>query len=716
VARAAEVARRRRGDALGLAAVVALVVAAFGHLAVGRLLVRYDIVNYSLPYRVQVTEALRRLHLPEWDPFRFAGAPLLANAQAGVLYPPHWLLLGLKPDRAQDVSLVLHLALAGIGTFLFATRALRCSPAAGAVAGMAFAAGGFVHGNLALVEQVESLAWLPWVLLATDRTLAAGSLRRAARPMAGLAAALGLCALAGHTQYLYMAVAAAGLYALVVARPWVRAVWLLVAVVGGLLVAAAQLLPELQLADRSVRGGGLSLDAAGILSLPPARAMAALVPDYLGGSRLGTSPVMWAWLPWAVLAMAALAFATGRVSRQGAAVAGIAVVAAVLALGQDTPLFRVAHAVLPGFDRFRVPSRWLVLTSLAVALLGAVGLDAVASAARLRRRAAAVVGLVSAGALSMLVVGDGAPRSLSLILGLVAALTVIGSWWGTRWPAARRGLTAAMVAVVAVELLAAGAHTYAHWQRIDPGALTRRSATAEALGEGLDSRVLSIGAEGLFATQAQRRALQPNTHVLDGLRSPDGYDGGLLVSRRWITAMRKLTRHRAFNAELPLRGNIVGALDEDLFVELDVSHVVEHDWPRDVRGVLPEGSRRRGRAGDVNLWSTPRLGPVFLVDHSVPRGLRLERDPDTPERLVVDVPRDAGGERVVVSEAWAPGWSASGDVEVTDHRDFLISFLAPPDGGRVVLRYRTPGLALGAALSIAASVALVVAAMIGRHR
>src|SRR5207302_912784 len=80
-------------------------------------------------------------------------------------------------------------------------------------------------------------------------------------------------------------------------------------------------------------------------------------------------------------------------------------------------------------------------------------------------------------------------------------------------------------------------------------------------------------------------------------------------------------------------------------------------------------------------------------------GPRLHRDLDHPERLVVDVPPAAGGRRVVVSEAWYPGWTVTGARHLGRHRNFLMAFDAPAHGGRVVLTYHAPGLLPGAGLT-----------------
>ena len=78
------------------------------------------------------------------------------------------------------------------------------------------------------------------------------------------------------------------------------------------------------------------------------------------------------------------------------------------------------------------------------------------------------------------------------------------------------------------------------------------------------------------------------------------------------------------------------------------------------------------------MWSTPTYGPVFLEGTGeVPPGLRLVRDPRRPEHLVVVVPPAAAGRRVIVSEAYAPGWSASRHLRLSRHHDLLMSFVAP---------------------------------------
>ncbi len=697
---------RARGDLLAVAGTLLMVAFAFGQLLGRRPLAGYDVTNYSLPNRAQVARALRHGRLPQWDPFRFGGVPLLASPPAAVLYPPWLPLLPLEPDRGEEAGRVLHVAIAALGAYVFATRALRTSAISGFLAAIAFGLGGFVHAHIGHVEQICGLAWLPWALFAADRALAAQRFREALRPLIGLGFALALCGLAGHTQYLHMGIALVAAYAVMMARPWRRSLRIPAGVLLGLALSAAQLLPTWFLSRHSMRAEGLSFTAAAALSLPRREAVTAFLPDYFGPVRLG--PVeFWAWVPWSVLLLAGFALARRDADRRTWSLGFLALGGWLLAFGSGTPFFRVAYSLLPGTSYFRVPARWLLIPSLTLPLLAAAGLESVRRGVSFSRWKA--VGLLAVVALAAtgLLIGAGAPRPASLAAGAAAGLLT----WGLRraalgQAAALRLAAGAIVAIAAVELFGANLHSYARTLRMEAGSLLRRSDVAKALGDPSGGRILAIGGEDAEDFPAQRRHLRPNTHVFDELRSIDGYDGGLLIDPHWTRAVTELTGRQDFLPDASLRGNLAppyrGRLDPERFAELDITRAVVAATPLEVPALLPPGSRRLRRVGDVDLWATPTLGPVFLAGGEVPDGLRLLRNPEKPENLEVLLPPSVSGKTVVVSEAYSPGWSASDGISLKRHHDLLIAFNAPPGLQRVELRYHTPGLLAGAAASACA--------------
>src|SRR5512135_3749441 len=79
-----------------------------------------------MPWRWYVWEMLQQGMLPLWNPFNGMGAPLMANYQLALFYPPGWLTylfaaIGGVSWMAwsQTLLIVLHLIWAGIGMVQF---------------------------------------------------------------------------------------------------------------------------------------------------------------------------------------------------------------------------------------------------------------------------------------------------------------------------------------------------------------------------------------------------------------------------------------------------------------------------------------------------------------------------------------------------------------------------------------------------------------------
>ncbi len=70
------------------------------------------------PWREFAFEQIAAGHLPAWNPLVGAGAPLLANYQTAVFYPPNWLHLLLPDAHAMSIVAVLHVLWAGLGMWL----------------------------------------------------------------------------------------------------------------------------------------------------------------------------------------------------------------------------------------------------------------------------------------------------------------------------------------------------------------------------------------------------------------------------------------------------------------------------------------------------------------------------------------------------------------------------------------------------------------------
>src|SRR5208337_2197838 len=153
-----------------LAAVLALgALAMFGKVIFtpSMLFIR-DVFNYTYPSTRFIQEMCRHGALPYWNPYLNYGQPLLENPNLLFFYPYTLFIIFLPIDFAYPLFYVVHVALAGIGTFLLARRWGQSRQAA-FFAGFVFACSGPLLSLGNLYNHAACAAWMPWALLATDR-------------------------------------------------------------------------------------------------------------------------------------------------------------------------------------------------------------------------------------------------------------------------------------------------------------------------------------------------------------------------------------------------------------------------------------------------------------------------------------------------------------------------------------------------------------------
>jgi hypothetical protein len=337
----------------------------------GRALVDYDAFVYFYPQRAYLARSLLGGQIPLWNPDLFLGAPFLANPQTAVLYPPSWLFLLGPVHAVYTVQLVLHSFLAAYFTYALVRYAFHLQPLAAAVAGLAYAFGGFAVGQVGHLNQISAAAWLPAVVLAFDRFQVTGR----PRWIAFGALALALQVFAGHPQETYMTLLVLALFGLT-SVPWRRPKRLALVALGvmcalGGLIAAAQLLPTLELTPLSIRGEGVNWKDAVAGSLPSYLSVRALFPPFWV-TVPNTEYLGYAGVTAVVLGLLAIMFGRARPVIFGVLVCFLGL---FLALGENNGFYGLVFASVPGFDTFRVPARWLLLWEFGAAVLAAVGAD-----------------------------------------------------------------------------------------------------------------------------------------------------------------------------------------------------------------------------------------------------------------------------------------------------------------------------------------------------
>jgi len=386
-----------------LPALVGLAALFFNRLAFSNLvLARGDTFLYFYPYWQAAAAALRAGRVPLWNPDIFMGAPFLANSQAGFFYPLNWpLWLLFRAPYAVSATIVLHVVIAGAGAYLAGRRTLALARPAALLGAALFALGGYLTAQVEHVNQLQGLAWLPWLFVAVgllkkeettdyaDSTdfqngKSVESVKSVGSSFLGPVTAVGgllaLQLLAGHTQTAFISGVAVAVWVLADLRGLRRPVkpWRALLILAGgaalaAVLAAVQLLPTLELAGLSSRQGGLPINEVLSFSWQPLHLTRALLPAY-------DAPLFSEYVAFLPLTGLALAVVGAWRWRHDAAVRPwliLIIVALVLALGRFTPVYHLLGR-LPGFDLFRVPARWLAPAALGVALLAGLGWQRVA--------------------------------------------------------------------------------------------------------------------------------------------------------------------------------------------------------------------------------------------------------------------------------------------------------------------------------------------------
>ena len=359
-----------------------------------------DPLGYHLPVENAIHEAYARGVLPVWFPEISGGRPLLANPNAGALYPLRPALSQVPFPLAARIFPVLHWLLAGAGMLLL-LRSLGASRAAAWVAAVTFVFCGVSVAEVFYPNIHPGMTMLPWIAWAVYRYTPV-----TARRVLGLSVLFGLLLLAGDVFTIGLGLLVALLWtALEVEKPLqVRALAGVAAAfaLGFLLaapqwIAAALWIPE---TNRAVLG--MKLDEAFFFSISPLRALELLVPYPFGETWRIDKSSIWGWPVFHGKAMgmftslyaggfaAAAVLLTWRQRTRGARFARVLLLfaAAVSMLPSLTPKsWGSISAPLP----LRYPEKLAVAAMFAFAVLAGLGVDALRSR-RPRLRWAIVVG------------------------------------------------------------------------------------------------------------------------------------------------------------------------------------------------------------------------------------------------------------------------------------------------------------------------------------
>ncbi len=341
-----------------------------------------DLTFLFLPHHESIARRIEAFgHIPTWDSRGFGGRPLVGNPQAGLLYPPAWLVWRLKTPSALGWITIAHLLWGGLGTYLL-LRSTGAGRWASTVAAGVYQASPYLlaHTFEGHYPHVWAACWYPWAFWTFH-----GLLERKPRGLL-VAPILTLTFLTGHPQeWLLLVLALSGwsVADAVLARksggPRRAFAWLasLVISIG---MAGVDIGPQLLARPWLLRGHLPGSDGIprryhiSILSLFQCLDPEALggPSDYFGDDNYWESVFSIGLVPMTLAVVGACRYPDRRRVRGWLVLLLIAV---VFAGGRPMGLYPLACSTIPGVGLIRVAARSLFLANLAAAVLVGLGVE-----------------------------------------------------------------------------------------------------------------------------------------------------------------------------------------------------------------------------------------------------------------------------------------------------------------------------------------------------
>lgn len=405
-----------------------------------RIIFKGDVLVGAFPTRVYVHRLLTSGEIPLWNPYQLGGMPLLADAQVAVYYLPNLILDFLYwgrdiPYESFEALIVAHYAIGALLMYGF-LRHLQLQPTAALIGAIAFEFNGFFIGHRGHYGMLSVVVWVPGVMWFLGRAWQAKNRWRGLIWSLGAGLLLSQLFMGGHPQLTFYSSLFIFFYFLYhwvpnreALREWWHQDWrgrwqhsivqrVLNFGVAGLIalgIAMVSLLPMFELLSLSLRNESTYAFSVQY-PLMPRNFISLLIPEFLDWS--GTEFRIYAGIFTLVLAVVAW-LVPERTHRERHFFMIAFVVAVVMAMGGFTAVQGLLYRYIPGFDSVRATARLFYFANIALAVLAAMGLDAMlrSQSKQERRR------------LSQLLRGS---RGLFALLGLVAAAMYVLLTWYVR--------------------------------------------------------------------------------------------------------------------------------------------------------------------------------------------------------------------------------------------------------------------------------------------
>lgn len=702
------------------------------------------------PWHQFAFNELREGRVPFWNPYLGGGAPLIANYQSAIFYPPNWLHLFLPDVTAMNLLVIFHMLWAGLGVWQF-TRLLKLSPFGQSVSVMSFALGLYYVGHVDNFPLSATAAWLPWLFWATHRTLE----KRRLGDVGILAILTGIQLLAGHAQNAWYGFLGLGGYALwyslthlPVAKKRTRILALSMTFIGILLgagIASGQLLLTFEFLFMSHRTGGVDYDTLTQISYEPWRLLNLISPTIAGRPQNDSylldntrysffEDTVYIGLLPLVSVFYAISGWRGRrkflhhheLYRTVPFWLLLSLLGYTFALGKYSPLYPFLYAYVPTFDAFREPAQWLILPAFSLSILAGIGVhnwsrsQSVFFVARL-----IVVGGLGMTILLLIIFMIFSPQEIPL-RNLIYAMLNLGilaagcAWLTLRQPdnhllAPMWRWQLSVLLFIGFDLIwvSWGVNTFVprtYYER--DYSITAPQGRLYWFEDDLERKrdydyFTPQNYEQPLERWAEiRTTLFPNQSMNEQIQTFNNFDAlQPAVHREYI----ELIEQKPNNLPLLLQAAGIGQVNS----EAGESYTTSATQAPPLVWVVPQAvwieNNKQAQAILLSSdWSPDTtvilqegdFSPPDSPTYSTPPSIRLIES--TPDKIRYRVVTDGVG-YLVIATTWYPGWTATIDGQEVPLYRANLAFQAvelPPNGGDVVLQYEPRPLGSGLLISV----------------
>ncbi len=666
-----------------------------------RVHIPFDLEGYHYPLVNYAFQAWREGRFPEWDAAQYCGISLVGNPQVALFYPPLWILFAANLGREalsyqslQDLVFA-HVWLAFILCYAW-LRYKRIAELPGILGAAVFAFSGYMMLQLQHLGLIIGYAWMPLGLWGIDQAIE----ERRWRPFWKLILASAMCFLGGYTPTWMVFAVCMLAYA---GWRWKALFGTALALAASLAIAMVQILPTLEAmslkAPEMKYGNGVK---------DPGFYVSYLAPNYFDFGLhvpVGANPGR----DYLYLGAPALFGLLYLVRRRGwRDVAPLLALLGATAFVATNPFGIVSEVLRHSMLLSQLCRDWYFLAglTLAAAPLAALGLDDYLHQTRPPGRAwLAYITLILLGGWSVrgLIIarpaGPGPPSGLGSVMEAAVMLVLFAlAIYVLR---AQRGALRTCVAAVLLATVAVDYHVHGTGKRFNAMRGPLAGARARNTIPGMDAAVCrQLRAQPQYRVAVDRHPF-PYELRLSGMRTPQGFDPLLTVQyRKLIESLGSFQTDRDFDID--------SANAEGLRL-LGVRYFVTYER-------APQYSRLSNDPAFRLLQPSQSYYKVFEFQNARPSYGWVDQDVDrsarvtgwTPERRAFVV-RSGNGGRFALSEQFFPGWHATIDGMPARIERWSGAFQAvrvPPGEHRVAFEFRSRGLRVGAAVSLAALIGL----------